>query len=459
METTAEVINSSNKIETPVFYTDKEKELYNANQILECIFDSTSLLVAYLDRNFNFIRVNKRYAEASGYPPEFYVGKNHFDLFPYGDNEEIFRNVVETGEPAVFREKPFEYKEIPERGVTYWDWDLLPIKNLHGYVTGLLLCIVDVTKRKRAEDELRQTNALLEVKVAGRTAKLKEEIAERIRIEKELKRAKEEAEQANNAKSEYIANMSHELRTPLNVVLSAIQLFDIHVKSNPHSVDDKHFQHLKSMKQNCLRLLRLINNLIDTTKIDANFFELNLGNYDIVTILATITQSVTDYVRNKNISLSFSSDVEKKIIACDIDMIERIMLNLLSNAIKFTESNGRIDVTLTDKESSVIISVKDDGIGIPEDKQKLIFDRYKQADRLLTRKHEGSGIGLSLTKSFVDALGGKMSVNSRPGYGSEFIVELPCKLTKEDQQPEVSHNLNDLTVQKISVELSDLYSI
>ncbi|HYE68726.1 MAG TPA: PAS domain-containing sensor histidine kinase [Anaerovoracaceae bacterium] len=432
----------------------------DSNQILECIFNTTNAMIAYLDSNFDFIRVNKRYAAAGGHAPEFYIGKNHFDLYPYSDNEEIFRRVVETGQPVLFSEKPFEYKEFPELGVTFWDWDLVPVKDPQGKVAGLILSLINVTKRKEAEDELRRTNAMLETKVAERTAYLHNEIAERIKVENALKIAKEEAEKANNVKSEYIANMSHELRTPLNVILSAIQLFDLHIKANPSSLTSKHFHHLKSMKQNCLRLLRLINNLIDTTKIDANFYELNLGNYDIVNIIKAITHSVTDYVYNREIALTFSTNIDKKMIACDIDMIERIMLNLLSNAIKFTEVNGSIDVTLIDRGGSIIISVKDSGIGIPDDKQKIIFDRYKQADRLLTRRHEGSGIGLSLVKSFAEALGGKISLNSKLGAGSEFIIELPCKLITDSGIPnEAKYDLNDYTVQKISVELSDLYSI
>lgn len=436
------------------------EEVVNKNEMLECIFNTTNAMIAYMDKDFNFLRVNKQYASAGGHPPEFYIGKNHFDLYPYPDNEEIFKRVVETGQPALYYEKPFEYLEYPERGITYWDWDLIPVKDSQGEVTGLLISLVDITKRKRVEDELRKINTDLEAVVAERTAELQKEIAERIKVEKKLKRALKEAEKANNAKSEYIANMSHELRTPLNVVLSAVQLFDLSMQSNPSFMNKKQSNHLKSMKQNCLRLLRLINNLIDTTKIDADFFELNLGNYDIVHIVRTIVLSVTEYVQNKNIKLSFSANTEKKIIACDIDMIERIMLNLLSNAIKFTEADGRIDVVVLDHNDRITIKVKDTGIGIPEDKQKLVFDRYKQADRLLTRKHEGSGIGLSLAKSFVEALGGKILLTSKPGFGSEFSVELPVKQILEKKPDTVSnYSLTDYTVQKISVELSDLYSI
>lgn len=568
-----------------------KEQVYNETEmLLDSIFNTTNAMIAYLDRDFNFIRVNKLYAEAGGYPSEYYIGKNHFDLYPYEDNEAIFRRVVEKGKPISYYAKPFEYKDFPELGVTYWDWDLIPVKNASGYVTGLVFSLVDVTKRKLAEDEIRKTNDWLEKRVLERTAELQGEIAQRKKIEQalrqseqryrevfentsdgiilvdvvsvdrfrivdfnasierilgfksldvigesidqvltkdstallstnfskcvelgsilsyeecmsifstdtyiyatlipildeggkiyrilgvcrditdqkrmaeSLKRAKEEAEFASNAKSEYISNMSHELRTPLNVILSAIQLFELYLKDRPSSGDDKYFHYLKSMKQNCLRLLRLVNNLIDTTKIDANFYDVNLGHYDIVNIVEVITLSVTDYVKNRGIELSYTSNIDEKIIACDIDIIERIMLNLLSNAIKFTDANGTIKVSLIDQGDNIVISVKDNGIGIPKGKQKVIFERYKQADQLLTRRHEGSGIGLSLTKSFVEVLGGKISARSEVGFGSEFIVELPCKtIPAKEGKAHIKYTLNDYSIiQKITVELSDIYTL
>lgn len=568
----------------------REMEFRDTKEILESIYDTTKGLIAYLDVNFNFIRVNKKYATAGGHPPEFYIGKNHFDLYPYEENEVIFRRVVETGQAISYSAKPFEYKEYPELGITYWDWDLIPVKDSMNTVTGLIFSLVDVTERKKAEDELRKTNERLEDRILERTSELQAEINERKKIEKalrqseqryrevfentsdgifliditndkrfklagfnpskekmlgiksseafgkyvdevfltecsetaithyrrcyelgnilnyeeclslpkgnvyfyttlipvqndegviyrilgvcrditeyremseSLRRAKEEAECANNAKSEYIANMSHELRTPINVILSAIQLFDLYLKSTPPLKSDKPFNHLKSMKQNCLRLLRLVNNLIDTTKLDSNFYEINLKNHDIVNIIEIITLSVMDYVKNRNIELTFNTFVERKIIACDIDIIERIMLNLLSNAIKFTQAGGTIQVSVIDRGEKIIISVKDNGIGIPLEKQKTIFDRYKQVDQLLTRKHEGSGIGLSLTKSFVELLDGNITVNSAYGLGSEFTVELPCKvLDTVAEESEIRGISSDhKIIEKIIVELSDIYTI
>ena len=140
---------------------ERTAELSRASELLERIFSSTGVMIAYLDRDFNFIRVNRAYAEADERPPGFFVGKNHFDLFPNEENEFIFRRVVETGEPHFAHQKPFHYAAHPDRGVTYWDWSLHPVKEPEGKVSGVVLSLIDVTDRIRAQDKLRQNEELL----------------------------------------------------------------------------------------------------------------------------------------------------------------------------------------------------------------------------------------------------------------------------------------------------------
>lgn len=133
-----------------------EKVLMERGELLERIFDATHFSIVYLDKDFNFIRVNKAYADACGHPPEFFPGKNHFDLYPNEENEAIFRHVSETGMPFTIYAKPFEFPDHPERGVTYWDWTVYPVKSVNGTVEGLLFVLLDVTKNKKAEDALRE---------------------------------------------------------------------------------------------------------------------------------------------------------------------------------------------------------------------------------------------------------------------------------------------------------------
>ena len=191
-------------------------------------------------------------------------------------------------------------------------------------------------------------------------------------------------------------------------------------------------RYLSVMKQNCYRLLRLINNLIDITRIEVGYLKMGFGNYDIVKVVEDITMSTVDYIESKGLSLIFDTDVEEKIIGIDRENMERVMLNLLSNAIKFSKENGHIWVNIYDKGDTVEISVKDDGIGISEEMQESIFERFVQSDPLFTRNHEGSGIGLSLVKSIVEAHGGQVYAKSKEGYGSEFIVELPNILLRNN---------------------------
>ena len=126
-------------------------------QLFETIFDNTHIMIAYMDPRFNFIKVNKAYAEADNRDPSFFPGKNHFNLYPNAENEEIFKRVVETGEPYYVYDKPFEYAEHPERGVTYWDWSLIPIKDRDNTVSGLVLSLANVTQRRQAEEALAES--------------------------------------------------------------------------------------------------------------------------------------------------------------------------------------------------------------------------------------------------------------------------------------------------------------
>lgn len=257
----------------------------------------------------------------------------------------------------------------------------------------------------------------------------------------------------------FFANLSHELRTPLNVIFSAQQMMNFVIsKQTCYDCKNQINKYNKIVKQNCYRLIRLIGNLIDITKIDAKYFEIKKKNCDIINVVENITQSVAEYIKDKKIELSFDTDMEEKIIACDPDKIERIMLNLLSNAVKFTPANGQINVRMQQTQGFVVISVKDTGIGICEEMQRVVFERFVQADKSITRNREGSGIGLSMVKSLVDLHQGRISLASEPGKGSEFVIELPDEMIPFEDCVACTYDDNGENIDRIHIEFSDIYS-
>ncbi|MDP4181216.1 MAG: HAMP domain-containing sensor histidine kinase [Bacillota bacterium] len=259
-------------------------------------------------------------------------------------------------------------------------------------------------------------------------------------------------------KTEFFYNISHELKTPISIILGAIQLID--AKSPPYSNDNrKTSKYYKTIKHNCYRLLRLINNVLDISKMDSGFIKLNTVNCNIVYLIEEIVQSVAPYSRQKGLILEFDTDEEEIFTAVDVDKIERIILNLLSNAIKFTPTGGKILVNINKREHSVIISIKDSGPGIPKNLHNEIFERFKQSNTCLTRENEGCGIGLSLVKSFVTMHNGNIRLISEENKGSEFIIELPLGLSETFNEPSPSCNNNQhKIIEAINIEFSDIYS-
>ncbi len=281
-------------------------------------------------------------------------------------------------------------------------------------------------------------------------------------VQESLKKRTEELDgviKYEKLRTDFFANISHELRTPLTIISSAQQMLNHIFKNNPTiSRNPEIDQYMYMMGQNCNRLLRLISNLIDITKIDAGYFNVEFENYDIVSVVENITLSIAKYIEDTNIKLTFDTEMEEKVVACDPDKIERIMLNLLSNAVKFTPKGGDIFVNIYDKADMVVISVKDTGIGVPLEMKDSIFERFVQVDKSTTRINEGSGIGLSIVKSLVAMHKGKVYLAGGQGIGSEFIFELPNR-TVADTKAIKEHNLveKEQSSQRIRVEFSDIY--
>ncbi|CEO07081.1 two-component sensor histidine kinase [[Clostridium] sordellii] len=283
------------------------------------------------------------------------------------------------------------------------------------------------------------------------------DVTEKDRMEK-YKIEYEKMKDHEKVKSEFFANISHELRTPLNIFYSTVQLLDIKLNNNEEEFRKSYDKYRSSLRLNCQRMLRLINNIVDITKIDVGYTKPNIVNCDIVKLVEAITMSVIIYARQKDINIIFDTDVEELIIKCDPEMIERAVLNLLSNSIKFTKPNGKIFVSIYVNKEWVQIIFEDDGVGIPIHMQDLVFERFVQADKSLNRMNEGSGIGLSIVKSIIELNEGEIYLESDGENGTEFEILLPNKKLLGDDliDKEIEYTID---MQKIELELSDIYEL
>ena len=271
----------------------------------------------------------------------------------------------------------------------------------------------------------------------------------------ELEEALENIKLRDLQKDEFLSNISHELKTPLNIFYSTIQLLEKNSQNENINFKEAFNKHSNSLKLNCKRMIRLVNNIVDLSRIDLGVLKPNYGNYNIILLVEDISNSISPFALSKNLFLEFDTNVEEHYIMCDPIMIEKILLNLLSNAIKYSERNTTIHVYISVEKSITKISIKDEGYGIDLETQKHIFDRFIRADTSFTRLNEGCGIGLSIVKSMLKILNGDIRVESELGKGSIFEISLPNKIIKDKKQRNYKYESTD----SISVELSDIYEI
>lgn len=263
----------------------------------------------------------------------------------------------------------------------------------------------------------------------------------------------------NNARDTFYKIISHELRTPINVVLGSIQLFEM-VGDNPsiHYSRSKLKAYNTIMKKNCFRLLRSVNNLIDVSKLSSGDLNICILNHDIVQTINEIVQSAKPYALEKEITIQLGSKYDRFIFAFDKEKISRAVLNLISNAIKFTPEGGRIFIHIRKRQDVLCISVRDTGIGIPENHMSNIFNQFVQVDSSLSRSFEGTGIGLTIVNQIVSLHEGKVKVKSRVGKGSTFTIELPLRTTTQPPCTETIAKEYSLSPHEmVAVELSDLF--
>jgi signal transduction histidine kinase len=242
------------------------------------------------------------------------------------------------------------------------------------------------------------------------------------RLFREIQDKSRQLEVANKHKSEFLANMSHELRTPLNAIIGFSEVL---LERLFGELNEKQDDYLKDIHSSGRHLLTLINDILDLSKIEAGRMELEPSTFDLASALSNATTLVRERAQQHGIVLGQQVDSQLGEITADERKFKQILVNLLSNAVKFTPDGGRIDVTAHRKEDNVLIAVHDTGIGIAPEDQAAVFEEFRQVGRDYTSKQEGTGLGLTLTKKFVELHGGRIWLESEPGKGSTFTFTIP----------------------------------
>lgn len=408
---------------------------FSDNLLLEGLFDNHQTAIAYMDLDFNLLHVNQAYALAHGKEIEFFSGKNHFDLYPGDESQKIFNDVVKTGKPYSIKAKAFEHIEMPEKGVTFWDWSLTPVKNNQAQIIGVLLQCVDVTWQitleqklyEKVKKELHSYDEELETIIEARTELLQEVVEslqhendERIKTEVLMLKAKEEAEKANLSKSQFLSRMSHELRTPMNAILGFSQLLKL------HNLNEKQDSYNDEILLAGNHLLSMISDILDLSRIDEGNLAVSISDVS----LSRLTQESISLVKHKldfrNITIhNLITDDDNISVKVDETRLKEVLVNLLTNAVKYNTDNGLVSIGYKKNgEDHICIYVSDTGKGLSKEEQDKIFEPFNRLGAEYT-DIEGVGIGLAISKKLMDIMDGSIGVESEKGQGSTFYLDCP----------------------------------
>lgn len=344
-----------------------------------------------LDENYTMEFMSEACFRITGYQPEDYIENKTISfnnlIFPE------YRLPIWEKWEKVINEKSFFEDEYPIRtasGETKWIWERgLCIFNENGKPKYLEGYIEDMTDKKKNESE--------------------------------LIKAKEKAEESDRLKSAFLANISHEIRTPMNGILGFAELL-----KEPDLSSENQQEFIDIIEKSGQRMLNIINDLIDISKIEAGVTTVKISETNVNKILQELHLFFMPEANQKNIHIHYKCDLDdvQSIINTDSIKLNQILMNLIKNAVKFTEY-GLITFGYELKETKIEFFVTDTGPGIPIDKINLIFERFRQVSTGLSKKHEGAGLGLAISKAYVELLGGSIRVVSEEGEGSTFIFELP----------------------------------
>lgn len=424
-------------------------------------------LVSVTDTEGDIFYVNDRFMEVSKYSREELIGQNHRILKSGKQPDGIFVGMWKAISSG--RVWNGEIINKAKDGTFYWvDTTIIPISNPEGEIDKYLSVRFEITKIKEQQERLLQLNNELQHQQAE-LEQSNEELEEQTKIlkeqQEELQVANEELEEqaqiveqknrdlevartdielkanqleiTSKYKSEFLANMSHELRTPLNsLLILANDLF----KNGDGNLTEEQVESAEIISKSGYDLLNLINEILDLSKIESGKMELNVKDCKISEIGNDLKRNFKRYAEEKGLifTVNATSDIEEEIIHTDRQRLDQILKNLISNALKFTEKGG-VEVAFSkDAGGQLHIAVKDSGIGIPKDKQNLIFEAFQQIEGGTSRKYGGTGLGLSISRELSKLLGGKITLQSEEGKGSVFTLIIPVDIVNKTEESKVN---------------------
>ena len=419
------------KVSTYLKLDQQNRELEDKNERLEnlasLVDNSQEITCIFNIRTFRIEEVNSTFKSMLGYEPSEVLGSTLISFFNEEDLVETKKIVKEEikRRSEIFS---FENRIVCKNGTQKWmRWKII-VKNNKGFANAM-----DISVRKMTE------------------RKLSDNLAYLVRINKELTEAKRVAEVSVQVKQEFMANMSHEIRTPMNAIIGFTNLL---LKTDLNDDQRKQLENVKFSGEN---LIVIINDILDFSKIEAGKLAIEEAPFNLHEVTNNLLELMGPQVKEKGLSLELNQQEEiSKYLIGDSVRLNQILLNLLSNALKFTQEGGiTLSVDLMKKEDKTLFlqfKVKDTGIGIKKEKQETIFDSFTQAEGDTTRKFGGTGLGLTIVKMLVQLMNGNVSLESEPGVGTTFIVDLPFNLDESDRQKEeeeekgVEKNLGELEV-------------
>ena len=387
---------------------DQMSQRAAAQQKLALHIEQAPLAAIEWDEHFRVTAWNRAAEEIFGHSAEEALGAHASFIFPEsGDAME------RVPFPELFKDtgaRPITRCNVTKSGkIIECDWYNTKLLNPNGGVIGVASLAQDITERLQTEARIRETMERLQS------------------ANKAAEGARREAEEANRAKSEFLANMSHEIRTPMTVFMGAVE----HLRQIDQ--DPGHRTLLKMADQSAQRLRSLIDDILDLSRIEAQGMDVEQTPFALRECVAAAVGLFVLSAREKDIGLKtkVAPDVPERVVG-DPGKLGQVLINLIGNALKFThEGEVRVDVRLSG--DLVEFSVTDTGIGIPEEKQHLLFQSFSQTDSSFQRRYGGSGLGLAISKGLVELMGGAIAVRSREGEGSIFSFTLPLKIAPDSQ--------------------------